>query len=65
MGVPLTVESYGLVVNEKLVKRVPKTWEELFDEAGRMTADTDGDGHGRYLRIPDRSHELLLHVSLL
>ncbi len=44
MGVPLTVESYGLVVNEKLVKRAPKTWEELFDEAARTTADTDGDG---------------------
>ncbi|MBN2225248.1 MAG: extracellular solute-binding protein [Deltaproteobacteria bacterium] len=44
MGVPLTVESYGLVVNKKLVKRVPETWEELFDEAARMTADTDGDG---------------------
>jgi arabinogalactan oligomer / maltooligosaccharide transport system substrate-binding protein len=44
MGVPLTVESYGLVVNEKLVSRVPGTWEELFDEAQRLTTDTNGDG---------------------
>jgi len=44
MGVPLTVESYGLVTNKRLVGRPPKTWEELFDEAGRMTTDTDGDG---------------------
>jgi maltose/maltodextrin transport system substrate-binding protein len=44
MGIPLTVESYGLVVNEGLVKHVPKTWEELFDEAARMTTDTNGDG---------------------
>jgi arabinogalactan oligomer/maltooligosaccharide transport system substrate-binding protein len=44
MGLPLTVESYGLVVNEGLVEQVPKTWEELFDRAERMTADTDGDG---------------------
>ncbi len=44
MGVPLTVESYGLVVNESLVTRLPKTWEELFDEAGRLTIDTNGDG---------------------
>jgi maltose-binding protein MalE len=44
MGVPLTVESYGLVVNKKLVGRVPETWEDLFDAAERMTADTNGDG---------------------
>jgi arabinogalactan oligomer/maltooligosaccharide transport system substrate-binding protein len=44
MGLPLTVESYGLVVNEGLVGQVPKTWEELFDRAERMTVDTDGDG---------------------
>jgi maltose-binding protein MalE len=43
-GVPLTVESYGLVINKKLVARPPATWEDLFDEAARLTADTDGDG---------------------
>jgi maltose/maltodextrin transport system substrate-binding protein len=44
LGVPLTVESYGLVTNERLVARVPATWEDLFDEAARLTKDTDGDG---------------------
>lgn len=43
-GVPLTVESYGLVVNRRLVGRPPGSWEELFDRAERMTKDTDGDG---------------------
>lgn len=43
-GVPLTVESYGLVVNRRLVGQPPASWEELFDRAERMTADTDGDG---------------------
>ncbi len=43
LGVPLTVESYGLVINEKLVGAVPKSWEELFDEAARLTRDTNGD----------------------
>lgn len=44
MGIPLTVESYGLIVNEGLVERPPDTWEDLFDRAERMTVDTDGDG---------------------
>ena len=42
-GVPLTVESYGLVVNENLIKGVPGTWEELFEEAAPLTKDTNGD----------------------
>lgn len=44
MGIPLTVESYGLVINENLVKRPPETWEALFAEAEAITRDTNGDG---------------------
>jgi len=43
-GVPLTVESYGLVVNEDLISEVPGTLEELLDTARRLTTDIDGDG---------------------
>ncbi|MBN1883221.1 MAG: extracellular solute-binding protein [Deltaproteobacteria bacterium] len=43
-GAPLTVESYGLVVNEGLLSEVPETLEELLDTARRLTVDTDGDG---------------------
>ncbi len=44
MGVPLTVESYGLVVNKNLTVAPPKNWEELFARARKLTKDMDGDG---------------------
>jgi arabinogalactan oligomer/maltooligosaccharide transport system substrate-binding protein len=43
-GAPLTVESYGLVVNEDLISTVPETLEDLVDTARRLTTDTDDDG---------------------
>jgi maltose-binding protein MalE len=43
-GIPLTVQSYGLVVNRHLVPDPPRTWEELFSRARKLTRDEDGDG---------------------
>ncbi|GEM_PF-1926171 len=43
-GVPLTVESYGLVINMEMVKSAPDTVEELIETATNLTRDTDGDG---------------------
>jgi len=43
-GAPLTVESYGLVVNEDMLSEVPETLEELVDTARRLTVDADNDG---------------------
>lgn len=49
-GVPLTVESYGLVINRRLIDRAPDmpdtpgTIEELIETASGLTRDTDGDG---------------------
>ncbi len=43
-GVPLTVESYGLVVNRDIVDEVPDTWEDLIGLAENLTVDKDGDG---------------------
>ena len=43
-GIPLTVESYGLVVNEDLIGEIPETWEELIDKGLELTRDTNGDG---------------------
>ncbi|MBN1572318.1 MAG: extracellular solute-binding protein [Deltaproteobacteria bacterium] len=43
-GVPLTVESYGLVINRGIIKSVPDTMEELIETATNLTRDTDGDG---------------------
>lgn len=45
-GVPLTVESYGLVVNRDMVDEIPDTWEDLIDLAEKLT--TDGDGNGDF-----------------
>lgn len=43
-GVPLTVESYGLVVNRDITGKIPDTWEYLIDLAQSLTVDEDGDG---------------------
>jgi maltose-binding protein MalE len=43
-GVPLTVESYGLVINRALMDNPPKTVEELIKTAEELTKDTDNDG---------------------
>jgi len=51
-GAPLTVESYGLVVNRDLLKAAgypfespgPKNWEEVFEIAGKLTTDENEDG---------------------
>ena len=43
-GVPLTVESYGLVINTALLDNSPKTVEELITSAEELTKDTDNDG---------------------
>jgi len=43
-GAPLTVESYGLVVNEDLLPEAPGTFEEMLDAARRLTVDADNDG---------------------
>lgn len=49
-GYPTSIETYGLFYNKDLVKQLPETWDQLFDQAKAFT-DVNKNNYGFMMEV--------------